>query len=276
MPDEEITCQLADVWRARYFSGRDLRLLCRACEDNMSIWGKVLGGAAGFALGGPIGALVGGVLGHAVDRMRIDESGGVDGTKQVAFTIGVIVLGAKMAKADGVVTPDEVVAFKEVFHVPPDEMKNVGRVFDQARKDAAGYEPYAQQIAGLFKNNPAVLEDLIDGLFHIAKADNVMHPRELEFLESIATIFGFNEAAWLRIKEGHLGPDRADPYTVLGVSHDASDDELKRIYRKLVREHHPDTLIAQGMPQEFVDVANDKLAAINSAYDRVAKQRGLT
>ena len=243
----------------------------------MSIWGKVLGGAAGFALGGPIGALVGGVLGHAVDRMRVDDGAtATEGTKQVAFTIGVIVLGAKMAKADGVVTPDEVVAFKEVFHVPPDEMKNVGRVFDQARKDAAGYEPYAHQIGGLFKNNPAVLEDLVDGLFHIAKADNIMHPKELEFLEAVSTIFGFNEAEWLRIKEGHLGPDQADPYTVLGAAHDTPDDELKRVYRKLVREHHPDTLIAQGMPQEFVDVANDKLAAINSAYDRVAKQRGLT
>ncbi|MDA0260986.1 MAG: TerB family tellurite resistance protein [Proteobacteria bacterium] len=241
----------------------------------MSIWGKVLGGAAGFALGGPIGALVGGVLGHAVDRMRIDEGSGGDGTKQVAFTIGVIVLGAKMAKADGVVTPNEVVAFKEVFHVPPDEMKNVGRIFDQARKDAAGYEPYAQQVAGLFKSNPAVLEDLIDGLFHIAKADNIMHPSELEFLESVATIFGFSEAEWLRIKEGHLGPNKSDPYTILGVAHDVPDAELKRVYRKLVREHHPDTLIAQGMPQEFVDVANDKLATINSAYDRVAKQRGL-
>ena len=241
----------------------------------MSIWGKILGGAAGFALGGPIGALIGGVLGHAVDRMRVEEDPG-DGTKQVAFTIGVIVLGAKMAKADGVVTPDEIVAFKEVFQVPPEEMKNVGRVFDQARRDAEGYQPYARQIAGIFRNNPAVLEDLLDGLFHIAKADSVLHPKELEFLEAVATIFGFGEAEWRRIKEGHLGPDLADPYTVLGVAHDVGDDELKRVYRKLVREHHPDGLIAQGMPQEFIDVANDKLAAINSAYDRIAGQRGLS
>ena len=241
----------------------------------MSIWGKVLGGAAGFALGGPIGALVGGVLGHAVDRIRVEE-GGTEGTKQIAFTIGVIVLGAKMAKADGVVTPDEVVAFKEVFQVPPQEMKNVGRVFDQARKDAEGYEPYARQITGLFKNNPAVLEDLLDGLFHIAKADSIIHPKELEFLEAVATIFGFKQAEWLRIKEGHLGPDQADPYTVLGVLRDVTDGELKREYRKLVREHHPDALIAQGVPQEFVDIANNKLAVINAAYECIAKQRGLT
>ena len=242
----------------------------------MSIWGKILGGAAGFALGGPIGALIGGVLGHAVDRMRAGAGTGTGtGTKQVAFTIGVIVLGAKMAKADGVVTPDEVAAFKQVFQIPPDEMKNVGRIFDQARRDAEGYQPYARQIADIFRNNPAVLEDLLDGLFHIAKADDILHPKELEFLEAVATIFGFSEAEWLRIKEGHAGPDVADPYAVLGVGHDVGDDELKRVYRKLVREHHPDLLIAQGMPQEFIDVANDKLAAINSAYEGIARQRGL-
>ena len=241
----------------------------------MSIWGKVLGGTVGFALGGPLGALIGGLAGHAVDRMRGQAPRGPDGTKEIAFTIGVIVLGAKMAKADGVVTPDEVAAFKEVFHIPPKEMKNVGRVFDRARQDAGGYEPYARQIADLFKDSPAVLEDLIDGLFHIAKADNVMHPKEIEFLQGVATIFGFNEADFARIRASHVGPDMADPYQILGVPHDASDDELKSAYRKLIRENHPDTLIAQGVPQEFIDIANEKLAVINDAYDRVTAQRGL-
>ncbi|MDP6705033.1 MAG: TerB family tellurite resistance protein, partial [Alphaproteobacteria bacterium] len=124
----------------------------------MSIWGKIIGGAAGFALGGPIGALLGGLAGHAVDRLAAETDAG-DGSKQIAFTIGVIVLGAKMAKADGVVTRDEVQAFREVFHVPPEEIKNVGRIFDMARKESAGYEPYARQIARLFEDNPEVLED---------------------------------------------------------------------------------------------------------------------
>ena len=239
----------------------------------MSVWGKIFGGAAGFALGGPIGALLGGLAGHAIDKMRAGTEGG-DGTKQIAFTIGVVVLGAKMAKADGVVTPDEIVAFRQVFRVPPEEMKNVGRVFDRARQDAEGFEPYARQIAGLFKDNPAVLEDLLDGLFHIAKADNVFHPAEKEYLRRVAEIFGFSEADFARISESHVGPDVADPHTVLGVAHDVSDEDLKSAYRRLVREHHPDTLIAQGMPQEFIDVANEKLAAINNAYERLTKQRG--
>jgi DnaJ like chaperone protein len=168
-----------------------------------------------------------------------------------------------------------VAAFKEVFHIPPEEMKNVGRVFDLARRDAHGFEPYAEQIASLFADSPQVLEDLIDGLFHIAKADNVMHPAELEFLRDVAAIFGFDDNEFARIREGHLGPDEADPYQVLGVARDISEGDLKTAYRKLIREHHPDTLIAQGLPQEFVDVANGKLATINDAYDRIEAERGL-
>jgi DnaJ like chaperone protein len=241
----------------------------------VSIWGKIIGATAGFAVGGPIGALVGGLAGHVYDRHKARGEDPGDATQQIAFTIGVIALGAKMAKADGVVTADEVQAFKEVFQVPPEEMKNVGRVFDLARKDARGYEVYARQIAGLFDGKPRVLEDLLDGLFHIAKADNVIHPAELSYLESVAQIFGFDGNEFARIKEAHLGPDRADPYQVLGVSRGAADDNIKKTYRRLIREHHPDTLIAQGVPEEFVRVANDKLAAINVAYDRIAKERGL-
>ena len=169
----------------------------------MSIWTTIIGSAAGFALGGPIGALVGGLAGHAYGRMRGD-SGESDqnAQRQVAFTIGVIALGAKMAKADGVVTRDEVEAFREVFHVPSAEVKNVARVFDQAKQDSRGFEAYARQLGALFHDNPAVLEDLLDGLFHIAKADNVYHPAEDQFLGDVAEIFGFSQAEFARIRAG--------------------------------------------------------------------------
>ena len=243
----------------------------------MSIWGKIIGGVAGFALGGPIGALLGTAAGHfVVDRPRNrapdDE---IDTTQQIAFTIGVIALGAKMAKADGKVTPDEIRAFREVFQVPPEEMANVGRVFDQARRDSQGFEPYASQIAELLAGRKTVLEDLIDGLFHIAKSDNFIHPDEIAYLREVARIFGFSDNAFARIREGHLGPDESDPYRILGIGHEASDELVKKAYRKLVRDHHPDVEIAQGMPKEFVEVANQKVAAINEAYDRVARQRGI-
>lgn len=242
----------------------------------MSIWGKVVGGAAGFALGGPLGALLGGLAGHAVDKMRESTAGGEsdDATKNIAFTIGVIVLGAKMAKADGVVTRDEVGAFKEVFHVPPDELKNVGRVFDQARKDVRGFEPYARQIGRMFRQNPAVLEELIEGLFHIARADGRVTGDELDYLHRVAEIFGLDPARWERLRAANLGPGDGDPYGVLGVRRDASDAEVKAAHRRLALENHPDKLVAQGMPAEFVDLANEKLATINAAYDQIRKQRG--
>ncbi len=167
----------------------------------MSIWGKLIGGGIGFAFGGPIGALIG--VWPAMPLIALSRGTRKSSPrsttaarpvqKQIAFTIGVIVLGAKMAKADGVVTEDEIRAFREVFQVPEDEIKNVARVFNQAKQDATGYEPYARQIAGMFKNDPEVLEDLLSGLMHITRADNVVHPNEVAFLKSVAEIFGISE-----------------------------------------------------------------------------------
>ena len=241
----------------------------------MSIWGKVIGGVAGFALGGPLGALLGAAAGHAMDRMR---AGGVASAedRQLAFTIAVIVLSAKMAKADGHVTRDEIAAFKRVFHIPADEMKDVGRLFDEARQDARGFESYAEQIARLFAGEPALLEELLGSLFHIAMADGHLHPAELNYLRQVAAIFGFDARVFDRVRASLDESEDEDAYTVLGLDRGASDAELKRTYRKLSRENHPDTLIAQGMPQEFVDQANGKMAAINAAHDRICKERGLT
>jgi len=255
----------------------------------MSIFGIIVGGTAGLiALGGPLGALLGAAAGHAVQRWRRKKSESGDGenrpaesgeqrlaTRRVAFTVAAIALGAKMAKADGLVTRDEVDAFKQVFHVPQDEMQNVGRIFDQARKSSLGHEAYAEQIAGMFRRQPTVLEELLDGLFHIAKADGRVIDEEIDYLRSVATIFGFDAAKFARIRASHLGADKTDPFVVLGVAHDTPNADIKAAYRKLVRDNHPDRLIAKGMPKEFVDIATDKLAAINRAYERVARERGI-
>ena len=235
----------------------------------MSIWKRIFGGAADIALGGPLGQLFEKIRGGVAD-------GSGDGTKQIAFTIAVIALGAKMAKADGVVTRDEINAFREVFRVPDDEVKNVARVFDIARRDTAGYEHYARQVARLFSDNPGILEDLLAGLFHIAKADRLIHPKELEYLRAVAGIFGFKGGEFDRIRAIHLGPDPEDPHTILGLPHDADDVELRRRYRTLIRDNHPDLAVAQGLPEEFINLANQKMAAINAAYEQIAKQRGLT
>ena len=237
----------------------------------MGVWGKFIGGAAGFALGGPLGALVGAVAGHAIDRLRKDRVPAEE-AKPLAFTVAVVVLAAKMAKADGVVTRDEIAAFKRIFRVPPGEMASVGRLFDEARRDAMGFEPYAQQIAAMFKDSPRVLEELLDALFEIAKADNTLHPAELAYLRAVASAFGFDAAAFERVRAGHVAAAKADPHGLLGVSPKATGAEIKAAYRRLVREHHPDLLIAQGMPQELIDLANDKLAAINGAYETIRRR----
>jgi DnaJ like chaperone protein len=252
----------------------------------MSIWGKVAGAAAGMAIGGPLGALLGALAGHMlVDRegrrrRDRDESEGRGERRlrerdEIAFTIGVIALSAKLAKADGAVTRDEVDVFKRVFPVPREEEANVGHLFNLAKQDVAGFDSYARQLAGLFRGRPGVLEDLLDSLFLIAKADNRLHPGELEYLRHVAQIFGFSEGEFQRIRASHFGPDQEDPYVILGVNHSISDDDLKHAYHKLVRENHPDSMIARGVPEEFVRMATEKLAAINGAYDMIKKQRGI-
>ncbi len=244
---------------------------------DVSIWGKIIGGAAGFALGGPIGALLGVVGGHAVDRYAvpddpIDEEAA---TRRIAFTVGVIALGAKMAKVDGVVTRDEIAAFREVFQVPPEETRNVGRVWDMARQTSDGFEAYAAQIARLFHPASPVLEQLLGSLFHIARADGVVHDKEVEYLRRVAEIFGFDDFQFDRLRATFTGNTSTDPYAVLGVTPETDDVEVRAAYRRLVREHHPDRLIAQGLPEEAVAAATDKLARINGAWDRIKQKRKL-
>jgi DnaJ like chaperone protein len=233
----------------------------------MSVWGKVSGAAAGLFVGGPVGAVVGAVVGHFfLDR---------DSDPGVTFTIAVVALAGKMARADGVVTDEEFEVFRKVFGVPPEEQANVQRIFNLARQDIAGYEHYAGQIARLFMGNPAMLEDVLDGLFEIAKADGVLHPGEAAFLERVADIFGFAPGEFRRIRASHFAPELTDPYVILGLSYVADEDELKQTYRRLVRENHPDSLMARGVPPEFIKLANDKLAAINTAYEKIRAERGL-
>ncbi|HEC90263.1 MAG TPA: co-chaperone DjlA [Alphaproteobacteria bacterium] len=246
----------------------------------MSIWGKIIGGVAGFAIGGPIGAMLGAAAGHAVDRSRSASTAGLGREdRQVAFTVAVIVLAAKMAKADGQVTSDEVAAFKEVFQIPAEERATVGNIFDEARKEASGFEPYARQVAEMFAGNREVLEELLGGLFHIAKADGVIHPAEIAYLGKVAEIFGFDEQGFERVRTSFLGAAGTggleDAYEILGIAPGASDGEVKSAYRKLLLDYHPDKLMAHGLPQEFIDLANKKMAAINASYDRITKQRGI-
>lgn len=238
----------------------------------MSIWGKLAGAAAGLAVGGPLGALLGGVAGHIVIDREYDAE---EPDRQIAFTIGVIALGAKMAKADGHVSKDEVHAFKEVFRVPESELRNVARIFDLAKQDTAGFDSYAKQLARLFKDDPEMLRNIVDGLMHIAQVDQVIHPGERQYLATVAQIFGIGDTEFSYILARHCAAERRSAYEVLGVTPQISDDDLHRHYRKLVVENHPDKLIARGLPQEMIDIATRKIAVVNEAYGEIRKERQL-
>ncbi len=226
----------------------------------MSIWvkfGSLLDDARRRTLGAVLDAL-------AEQRARRDGS---------AFSVALIALSAKMAKADGVVTDDEVAAFRDFFEFPEAEADRVRMVYNLAQQDVAGFDHYLARVARIFENAPAVLEDVLDCLFHIAAADGVAHPRELEMLERAAEAFGVSEAALRRIKSAHLGAGREDPFAVLGVASDAGAEEIRAVYRALVKEHHPDAMIARGVPAELIKIAEGRVAAINAAYEAIMAER---
>lgn len=233
----------------------------------MGAWGKILGAAAGLFLGGPVGALLGAVAGHVVDRGRLDARV-TDATRSVVFTIGVIALSAKMAGADGRVTRSEIAAFRRLFRFEPEEEAHVGRVFDHARRDTLGFEAYARQLVGLFGERDPVLVELLEALFQIAEADGEIGDAELTYLAEVARIFGFSAAEFKAVAAAHHACRgcEADPHHVLGVPPGADKDEIRGAYLRLVREHHPDRLIAQGLPPELIEQATARMAAVNAAY----------
>ncbi|TIW41833.1 MAG: DnaJ family molecular chaperone [Mesorhizobium sp.] len=211
-----------------------------------------------------------------VEAVRTVFSGDPDLRRRVAFSVAMIALSAKMAKADGIVTQDEVRAFQQIFEVPKDQTRNVARLYDLAKRDIAGFETYAArmaQLCGSGHSNCKMLEDILDGLFHIAKADGLVHEREGQFLHRIAEIFRIEEAHYQSILARHVDLGAADPYVVLGIERGKTFEEVRRRYRKLVSDNHPDRLIARGLPQEFVKIATSRIAAINAAYEMI--ERGL-
>jgi DnaJ like chaperone protein len=223
----------------------------------MSVWSR-LGDVAQS-----INDVLGGVFSQLSRKSAVPE-------KSVGFTIGMIALGAKMARADGVVVASEIAAFKEVFEVPAEDMAAVDRIFDLAKQDTAGFESYATQVARLFSKKSSVLENVLDGLFHIAKADDAIHEDEIAYLRQVAEIFGFSSSDFQRIQSRHVTV-QDDPYEILGVAPDTSMKDIRARYKKLVRDLHPDKQIAAGVPEELVKLATDRLARINDAYARIAK-----
>jgi DnaJ like chaperone protein len=225
----------------------------------MSLWTRIAEALAALRHGEGLAAVF--------ERLRTPPE------RTVGFAIAVIALGAKIAKADGRVTRNEVAAFREVFAIPPGEEANAARVFDLARRDVAGFEEYAKRIKALFGNDTDTLADLMEGLFHIATADDDYHPGENEFLMQVAGIFGFDAPTFARMRARFVPDAECDPYDVLGVPHDAPLDEVRAVWRARVRESHPDRLIARGVPEEAVKLAENRLIAVNRAMEQIMAER---
>ena len=201
-----------------------------------------------------------GAVMEAVENRRRTRDG-------AAFSIALIALSAKMAKADGVVTDDEVEAFGRFFAFPPSEASKVQFLWDLAQQDTAGFDAYARQVGKLFATEPGVLEDVLDCLYFIALADGVAHPEEVRLLDAASEAFGLDAAARRRVRAAHMGADKDDPFAVLGVDPEAGEAAIKSAYRQLARDNHPDALMARGVPADLVAIAENRMAAINAAYE---------
>lgn len=261
----------------------------------MGYLGKIIGGSAGFLFGGPLGAVFGAALGHAADsgalsnlRLPFGKTASsafaparvaaMLGRRDQLFAVAVVVLSAKLAKCDGPVRRPEIDAFKRVFRVPPAAVRDIGRLFDQARDSTDDFEDYADQLGRSFADNRGTLEDVLLALFVIARSDGPINRAELDFLRRVHRGLGLDQVSWDRAWKGapsRPASDEPDPYDILGLDRSATAEAIRARWKDLMRENHPDSLAARGVPAAFIAKASDHVARINNAWDRIKRERGL-
>jgi len=238
----------------------------------MSIWGSLIGGVVGLSLGGPFGMLLGSIIGGKISRARSGARNfGTFAQPQQVFALSLIVLSAKLSKADGQVSKEELIAVRDKLKIPENEINNVGKIFNKAKEESSGYEPYAQQIAQIYKNNLNVLEEVINILFYIAEADGNTSQSELNMIKHIAQIFGLSQSQFNSIRESRKSSNKLNPYIVLESKPEENLQTIRKKYLKLSKEHHPDILISKGVPKEVIEESKKKMRAINSAWDQIQK-----
>ena len=237
----------------------------------MSIWGSLIGGAIGFSFGGPLGMLLGSFIGGRISNARPSVRHSSFQQNQEIFAISLIVLSAKLSKADGQVSKEEIAAIKDKLNIPKSEMTQVGKIFNKAKEESTGYEVYAEQIAQIFRNNLNVLEEVINILFYVAEADGVVSKSEEIMIEDIARIFGLSTSQYDGIKESRKSSDKLNPYLVLESSPNDDLQTIRKRYLKLSKEHHPDLLMSKGVPEEMIAESKNKMRAINAAWDQIQK-----
>ena len=239
----------------------------------MSIWGSLIGGLVGFSFAGPIGALIGSLVGGRISSTRRSSFQHSFAPPQQVFAITLIILTAKLAKVDGQVSKEELIAVKNKLKIPDHEIGQVGKIFNKAKEDSLGYEPYARQIAQIYRNNPAVLDEVINILFYIAEADGKISDSEITMIRNIAEIFGISQNQFEGIRESRKDSDKLNPYIVLGCDSDDDFITIRKKYLKLSKEHHPDALMNKGVPPEVIEESKKKMRSINSAFDQIEKMK---
>ena len=237
----------------------------------MSIWGSLLGGVIGFSLGGPFGALLGSFLGGKISNISSSNTFASQQNSQQIFALSLIILSAKLSKADGRVSKEELIAVKDKLQIPDSEIDQVAKIFNKAKDESTGYEPYAKQISEIFKRNQNVLEEVINILFYIAEADGHVSNEEESMIANIAFIFGLSQNQYESIKESRKSSDKLNPYIVLESQPTDDLKSIRKKYIKLSKEHHPDLLISKGVPSEVINESKNKMRAINAAWDQIQK-----
>jgi len=224
-----------------------------------------------LSLGGPFGMLLGSLIGGKISRAKSRSGFGTFAQPQQIFALSLIVLSAKLSKVDGQVSKEELIAVKDKLRIPENEIDQVGKIFNKAKEESTGYEPYAQQIAQIYKGNINVLEEVINILFYIAEADGNVSQSELKMIEKIGQIFGLTEVQFNSVKESRKSSDKLNPYIVLESNPEDSIENIRKKYLKLSKEHHPDLLMSKGVPQEVINESKAKMRAINSAWGQIQK-----
>lgn len=250
----------------------------------MGVLGKIIGGTIGFAMAGPLGAIAGAALGHAFDTGQqthyIGEGPRLSSGEEAQFTFFVAAFSmlAKLAKADGHVSKEEIDAVEKFMvydlNLDPESRKLATKIFHTAVESREHFNDFAAQFYSQFRNQYQMLDLMVDILLRVSVADGTLSPNEERLILSAVKIFNFSEEKYQKLKLKYI-QDVDKYYAVLGCNRNDSNEHIKKQYRKLVSDYHPDKIASKGLPEEFTKFANDKFREIQGAYDSIKKERGI-
>ncbi|MDY0161879.1 co-chaperone DjlA [Desulfobotulus sp.] len=254
--------------------------------------GKLVGGTLGFAIGGPLGAILGAAFGHGFDKRdeaylsgRGGRPGGYrrietqDDARHMTFFVAAFSMLAKLTKVDGRISEAEIRTIEEIMEkdlrLNTESRKIAIQIFRTAVQSPETFESFAIQFADAFRHQRQILELMADILFRVAASDGGVSSDEERLIRSAVRIFGLSAGFYEQIRSRYMKKDKNE-YEVLGLDPSATDEEVKKQYRKLVREYHPDTIASKGLPEEFTELAEEKFRTIQEAYESIKKSRGMT